>query len=147
PFTVSPHLSVRDAKVRVIARETAPSHVDRIDARSSGPSVSPADELLDLFFVPLGEHLDGAVRPVLDPPGESEPARLALRRCPKIHSLHPSSHEQVHLLQRHRRHFLAKSRQTGNFGRSLGGPKAAAESCDRPWIPSPTRVSIADGDA
>src|SRR5262249_53299484 len=109
--------SVGDAKVWVIARETAPPDVDRVDARRSRAAVSPPDELFDFLFVPLGEHFDGAVRPVLDPSGEAEAPRLALRRCPKIHPLDPSPDVEMHLLQRHRCHFLAKSCQTGNFGR------------------------------
>ena len=82
--------------------EPPPADLDRVDPGRTGPPVGPADELLDLIFVSLGEELDGAVRPVLHPPREAEPLRLPLGRGAEEDPLDAPANEEVDPFERHR---------------------------------------------
>ena len=70
---------------------------------------------MGLLFA-LGDDLDVAVGPVLDPAGDPEPARLALCSGPEEDAGHPAANDDVHALRRHRLHAcVAKLRSEGNF--------------------------------
>ena len=66
------------------------------------PVSAPRNELLYRCGASFGEDLDAAVGPVLDPAGEAEPLRLALRRRSEIDALNAPADEQLNLLEPHR---------------------------------------------
>src|SRR6185295_10058459 len=79
--------SVRNAKIREVAREASPSRVHAVHPGGRGPLLGPAIELADRVLFALRQDLHGSVSAVLHPTRNPEPSRLSLRRRAKVGAL------------------------------------------------------------
>src|SRR5262249_941671 len=70
--------------------------LDRCDARTGRPRMSPCDDLLDGGALALEDHLDRAVGTVLDPADDAVSASLVARRAAEPNSLYRPADSQTH---------------------------------------------------